>query len=53
MNKGFSKMKKALLAACVLLLLGGVTVSAFAAGGKHHGDIGKGQVIQHQIRNVP
>jgi len=53
MRTGFSKMKKALFVSCLVLLIGGVTVSAFASGDKNRGDKGQGTVVQHQVRNIP
>ena len=47
------KMKRAALIICIVLLIGGICVSAFASGGKHRGEKGKGHVVQHQIRNNP
>jgi hypothetical protein len=53
MRERFLKMKRAALIFCIVLLIGGMSVSAFASGGKHRGERGKGRVIQHQIRNNP
>ena len=49
----FSRMKTLLLITCVVMFIIGLAFSAFASGGKHRGEKGRGYVIQHQIRNTP
>lgn len=53
MRERIFKIKKAALIFCIVLLIGGMSVSAFASGGKHRGEKGNGHVVQHQIRNNP
>jgi len=42
-------MKKMIAMLCVAALVCSLTVVAFASGGKHHGDKGKGTVKQVQV----
>jgi len=43
-------MKKTALVMLVVLFLGLMTSPVFASGGKHHGEKGKGTVVQTQVR---
>ena len=42
-------MKKIMMIAAVGTLLFLCATAAFAAGGKMHGEVGLGEVIQHQV----
>jgi hypothetical protein len=42
-------MKKATMILIIGLVLSLSTVTVFAAGDKNHGEVGKGEVEQHQV----
>ena len=44
-------MKAVMIAVIVILLIAFTTTTAFAAGGKVHGEKGQGEVVQVQVQD--
>ena len=48
---GDNSMKTVIIAVIVILLLAFTSTTAFAAGGKVHGEKGQGEVVQVQVQD--